>query len=92
MSGMTKVLLGETSWRAEIAEALSGSSRLLFFISRRSLASEHCAREVRYALDENIDVLPIFLENCKLPAEMALSLGGVQALYRGTDTLYVRPP
>ena len=79
---------GGTSWRAEIAEALSGSRRLLFFISPRSLASEHCMREVRFALDQDIDVVPIFLEDCDLPAELALALGGVQALYRETDARY----
>ena len=79
---------GGTSWRAEIAEALSGARRLLFFISPQSLASEHCMREVRFALDENIHVVPVFLQDCKLPAEFALALGGVQALFRDSDTLY----
>ena len=42
---------GGTSWRAEIADALSAAQRVLFFISPRSLASGHCTREIRFALD-----------------------------------------
>ena len=81
---------GGTSWRAEIAESLRRSRRLLFFISPRSLTSEHCMKEVRFALDESIDIVPIFLEDCKLPAEFALALGGVQAIYRDSDILYAQ--
>ncbi|MEP4146188.1 MAG: TIR domain-containing protein [Halioglobus sp.] len=78
-----------SSWRGEIATAVSGASKFLFFISKESLASTHCLQEVRFALDNNIDVLPIYLEECTLPAELALALGGVQVLYRDTDSIYL---
>ena len=77
-----------SSWRSEIAAAISGANQLLFFISARSLESSHCMREVRFALDNDIDILPVYLENCTLPAELALALSGVHALYREKDDLY----
>ena len=80
---------GGTSWRAEIAQALSGAKRVLFFISPRSLASGHCTREIRFALDHDVDILPVYLQECELPAEFALALGGVQAIYRSNDERYL---
>ena len=45
------------SWRGEIAAAIKGADRLLFFISAASLRSSHCLREVDYALANDIDIL-----------------------------------
>ncbi len=78
-----------SSWRAEIATAISGAHRFLFFISDASLESAHCMREVHFALDQEIEMVPIYLQNCKLPDELALVFGGVQAIFRDTDTLYL---
>ncbi len=33
-------------WRAEIAEAIQGASKFLYYISAASLASDNCNREV----------------------------------------------
>ena len=60
-----------SSWRAEIAAAISGAHRFLFFISDASLDSAHCMREVHFALDHEIKIVPIYLQSCKLPAELA---------------------
>lgn len=75
-------------WRAEIAGALEGSSRLIFYVSPASLGSPHCQREVDFALDRGVDILPVYLEPCELPSELALSLGSVQALFRYDDERY----
>ena len=77
------------SWRAEIATAIAGASKLLFFISESSLQSAHCLREVDYALNRDIEIVPVYLEDCALPGELELGLNRVHALFRHTDTRYV---
>lgn len=77
-----------SSWRAEIASAITGASKFLFFISEASLASAHCLREVDYALSNNIPIIPIYLDESKLPPELDLALNRVQALFREDDSRY----
>lgn len=79
-----------SSWRAEIAAAIKGATRLLFFVSKSSLASTHCLREVDYALNNDINIIPIYLDNTPLPGELELALNRVQALFRQTDPLYMQ--
>jgi hypothetical protein len=76
-------------WRAEIAGAIQNATRLLFFISKSSLASAHCLREVDYALDHDIDIVPVYLDDAQLPGELALALNRVQALFRKSDARYI---
>ena len=78
-----------SSWRAEIAAAISGAKHFIFFISEKSLKSSHCLREVDYALNHDIEILPIYMEECSLPAELDLVLGRVQALFRKEDSRYM---
>jgi tetratricopeptide (TPR) repeat protein len=78
-----------TSWRAEIAAAIEGASKLLFYISGASLDSAHCLREVDYALNHDIEIVPVYLEDCSLPGELELVLNRVHALFRKTDTMYM---
>ena len=77
------------SWRGEIAEAIRGASRFLFFISKASLKSTHCLREVDYALNHDIEIIPVYLDASRLPAELDLALGRVQALFRTGDERYM---
>ena len=76
------------SWRGEIANAISGSNKFLFFISSNSLESTHCLREVHFAIDHDIEIIPIYLEECDLPPELALIFSRVQALFRFSDNRY----
>jgi len=75
-------------WRNEIAEAIQGASKLLYYVSKNSIASEHCNREVDYALDKAFDIVPIFLEETQLTPELDLALNRVQALHRKVDAHY----
>lgn len=77
------------SWRAEIAAAITGATRFLFYVSEASLNSTHCLREVDYALSHEIEILPVYLDDSTLPAELELALNRVQALFRETDTRYI---
>ncbi len=76
------------SWRGEIADAIKGASKLLFFVSNASLESAHCVREVGFALDHDIDIVPVYLEDAKMPGELELALNRVQAIFRQSDARY----
>ena len=60
---ITKSSLGDT-WRDSISKNLSESDILLYLVSDSSLASENCNRELAEALNANIRVVPIILEDC----------------------------
>lgn len=77
-------------WRAEIAASIKGAAKFLFFISEASLNSKHCLREVDYALSNDIEIIPVYLDNSSLPGELELVFNRVQALFRATDTLYTQ--
>ena len=78
-----------SSWRAEIAAAISGAKQFIFFISEKSLKSSHCLREVDYALNHDIEIIPVYLEECSLPPELDLVLNRVHALFRSKDARYL---
>lgn len=76
------------SWRGQIAQAIQGSSKLLLFISEASLNSQHCLREIDFALNNDIDIVPVYIADIQLPDELALALNRVQALNRASDPRY----
>lgn len=64
-----------TVWRGELAQAIRGCSRLVFFTTPNSVASEHCTREVNFALDEHHrPVLAVHLQETALPDALTLRL------------------
>jgi serine/threonine protein kinase/TolB-like protein/Tfp pilus assembly protein PilF len=75
-----------TVWRKAIADALDQSTHLVFFVSRESLASDHCDREVHDAIDNKKTIVPVFLERVDLTPSLRISLSRVQALYRDRMT------
>jgi len=77
-----------SSWRGEIAQAIEDASRLIYFISPNSIQSEHCLREVDYALNHDVPIIPVYLEELQLPRELALVLNRVQAVFRHSDERY----
>jgi len=69
-------------WRGEIAEAIERAAWVLYYVSSGSVASSHCDREINYALDHDLPVLPIYLESVELPADQRIGLSRVQAMHR----------
>ena len=69
-------------WRAEIAEAIEAASKILLYVSESSLESHHCGREINLALDLDKDILPVYLEDVELTADLRIGLSQVHALYR----------
>jgi pimeloyl-ACP methyl ester carboxylesterase len=75
-------------WRRELAEVIQGAAKILYYISNASLQSEHCNREVNYALDKGIEIVPVYMDESELTPELDLALNRVQALHRADDTRY----
>jgi serine/threonine-protein kinase len=69
-------------WRDTLANSITGAGLLLFFVSPRSVDSVNCQREVAYAVDHDIPVLAVHLEETELPSGMDLTLSTIQALRR----------
>ena len=40
------------NWRAAIGDSLLGADNVLFYLSSASLVSDHCNREINFALDQ----------------------------------------
>jgi uncharacterized protein (DUF427 family) len=68
-------------WRKEIVEGIDNASAFLIHISAASTASINVLKELNLA-EEAIDpfVIPIMLENVKLPSQMRYQLAGVQQI------------
>jgi|TARA_B100000315_G_scaffold95133_1_gene87387 TolB-like protein/Tfp pilus assembly protein PilF len=75
-------------WRAEIADAMDRAARVVYYVSKASLESSHCNREINYALDKDCEVLPVYLEAVELTPDLQIGLSRVQALFRTTDANY----
>jgi TolB-like protein len=75
-------------WREEIGDAIKGASSVLYYISAASLASDHCSREINFALDQHKNVLPVYLEDVALTTDLEVGLSRVQALHRDQDANY----
>jgi len=70
------------NWRAEIGLSLERATRVLFYISEPSLKSDHCNREINFALDEGKEIVPVYLEDVALTPDLKIGLNRVQALHR----------
>jgi TolB-like protein/DNA-binding winged helix-turn-helix (wHTH) protein/Tfp pilus assembly protein PilF len=75
-----KGIIPGSNWLAAIGDSILGASTVLFFVSARSLASEHCNREISLALDESINIIPIYLDETQLTSDLKVGLSRVQAL------------
>lgn len=75
-------------WRAEIGAALERATRVLFYISKKSLESDHCNREINLALDEEKEIIPIYLAEVELTPDLKVGLNRLQALYPDQDPDY----
>ena len=69
-------------WDDEIAMALLGCSLLIVFISKNSMASTNVQDEIKLALEEKIDITPIYLEDAKLPPGLRLRLSNKHAIFK----------
>ena len=71
-----------SEWHQELADRIDGCSLFLYFVTPRSVRSEHCQREVHYAIDHGNQLLAVHLEDTELPGGVDLSLSSIQAIIR----------
>jgi len=71
-------------WRQALADAIAESSGLIFFATKRSVNSDHCRREINFALDDKRPVFVVQLDNTNLPRQLRLALSDRQALVRSS--------
>jgi Tol biopolymer transport system component len=71
-----------TVWRDELADSIDRAALVIFFVSPRSVDSVNCQREVNFAVDHDIPVLAVHLEDTDLPSGVDLTLSTVQAILK----------
>ena len=69
-------------WDEEIEEFLLDCSLLVVFVSKNSMASSNVVDEIKLALAEDIDIVPIYLEDAKLARGLKLRLSQKHAIMK----------
>lgn len=76
---------GAAFWRKEIVAAIEACSLVLFFVSRNVRHSENVSKELALANEEHKSIVPIYLDDVKLPAELRYQIAGVQHIVWSGD-------
>ena len=63
------------AWHDELAGAIENCSVFVLFVTGHSINSANCLRELNFALDKQIPVLAIHLEDVEMPSGLQLALG-----------------
>jgi len=81
-----------SEWTQELATAIAGCSKFIFFVTTRSVLSRHCRDEVQYALKHGKSIVVVYLEDAELPPGLDLMLGSIQAVIRDSSdrAIYMR--
>jgi TolB-like protein/Tfp pilus assembly protein PilF len=69
-------------WTEELASAIQGCTKVLFFVTPNSVTSEHCRRELNFAHEEAREVVAVHLQPTQVPAGLRLSLNNRQAILK----------
>ena len=79
-------------WNAQIANAISGCSAVMIFLSRNSVESVNVRNEIFFALDLKIPIIPIYIEETELKYGLKLTLGNMQSIpkYALPDEIYIK--
>ena len=79
---------GAQDWSSEIVDALNKSKTVLFLISKDSVTSYNCAKEIHLASEKHKNILPVILEETPLPVLFEYPLAGLQRVpYERTDAI-----
>jgi TolB-like protein/Tfp pilus assembly protein PilF len=76
-----------SEWSDSIASHIEGCAVFLYFVTPRAIASEHCRREVNFAVEQPCGTLAIHLERTDLPSGLKLSLSNRQAILKYDESL-----
>ena len=70
-----------TEWRKIIAKRLMPAKAVLFFISPEAVESKFVNREISFADEENIPIIPVFLKETELTGDLRLTLTLLQRIH-----------
>ena len=68
-------------WRDAISDAIETADVLMFVVSARSTESARCREEVDFALDLDLPILTVYIEEAALPGRLRFRLSGRQAIH-----------
>jgi formylglycine-generating enzyme required for sulfatase activity/dienelactone hydrolase len=68
------------AWHDDLADAIERCQVFLLFLTPRSAVSNHCRREIHFALDLHKPVVAVHLEPTDLPGGLRLAIGDKQAI------------
>jgi TolB-like protein len=71
-----------STWREEVALALTESKLFLYFVTPSSVNSENCHQELNFALSRERKILTVHLVETKLSMGIELSLSNKQAIIK----------
>ena len=77
-----------SEWSAAVADAIERCKTFLYLVSPASVESEHCRRELNFALEQSCSVLAVHLEPTDLPSALKLSLSNRQAILKYKEPRY----
>ena len=69
-------------WRQALADALAEANGLIFFATKNSVESKNCLNEISFAIDENIKIFVINLDDITLPRQLRFTLNDKQILVK----------
>jgi len=71
-----------SSWREEVALALTECKLFIYFLTENAVGSENCHQELNFALSRERKILAVHLTPTKLTAGVELSLSNKQAIMK----------
>ena len=74
------------AWQEEVADKIETCRAFLIFVSKHSVVSHDCRRELTFALTAKRPVVPVHLDDLELPPALRLQLGDRQAIIRSRFT------
>jgi hypothetical protein len=79
-------------WDKIIPRKIVDSTNFVIFISKNAIQSDNVSRELHYAIRHKIKVVPIYIEDTKLPDDWDFNISNIQAIfkYQLSDNEYKR--
>jgi TolB-like protein/Tfp pilus assembly protein PilF len=71
-----------SEWREELGQAIKDARLFLYFVTSNSTGSENCRKELSFAVDQNIPVISVHLEQTELTVGLKLTLSDRQAILK----------
>ena len=73
-----------SEWSESLAQHIQQCSVFLYLVTPRSVAREHCRREVNFALEQSCTMLAVHVEETEVPAAIQLNLSHRSVVDLGT--------